>query len=161
MKKVIIIGGRNITLTGLKKEIEVIDRGFHELTHINSYQKELTGIIGISENSSTFMTLFSLNQPKEGWKERRDIIYSELPDTIDLFTFRGIVKPIINEYFNTYVSIRDSRRTPEADTQRIEQNKPLYYRLLLSAYITPIITNKLLFFILLTFKQVFIIFTSH
>ena len=88
-------------------------------TDLPNHFKEINGIIGGEESTSTLWSPFTLHKIKdpEGWKAEVKELMESLPDPITLDNLPTI-QAHCNRIFDKHVPVEDNRRTPEEETER-------------------------------------------
>lgn len=121
MKTTIKFYGSEITLSGLKKECEVINSAFDKLQRIKQYQLTYSGVKkeGIEPEGTLFQVMFGSNQLRdgEGFTAKIEGFKTRIPAIVTLEDVKSLHAEM-KEIFNAHVCIVDDRITEE---QKAEQ----------------------------------------
>lgn len=127
MKTTIKFYGTEITLSGLKKECEVIGQAFDKLQRIKSYQTQYSGVKkeGIEPEGTTFYVMFGSHELRdsEAFTAKIEDFKTRIPAIVTMYDVKANLLPEMNQLFKDHVCIVDQRVTEEERAQEQEERK--------------------------------------
>lgn len=115
--------GNEYHVKGLKKFASSVSSSIKRLVDVYNFQRELYGIIGEKEESTTYYIPFG-NPAKmadpEGYEKAKTEFLSSLSDPITEQNWNGKAREI-EEIFNQFVPVVDNRKTEEKDIKEKEE----------------------------------------
>ncbi len=126
MKTTIKFYGSEITVSGLKRECEIIGQAFDKLQRIKSYQTTYSGIKkeGVEPEGMTYWVMcgtYELRE-EEAFTAKIEDFKTQLPAIITLDVVKSLHKEM-NAIFNAHVCVIDQRVTEEERAQEQEERK--------------------------------------
>ena len=125
MQYKIKIKGQSYNVSGKKSEVQNLAGRIRDAVELNHSFKELTGVIGISERSSTMITLFGTEDFKIIDTESYNQEVTELLAMVEgakPADFQAIIIKAKTIYAK-HIPVIDKRRTPEQEKQRLDEYK--------------------------------------
>jgi len=126
MKTTIKFYDKEITLSGLKRECEVIGQAFDKLQRIKSYQTQYTGVkkAGVEPEDTTFYVMFGSHslREQEAFTAKIEDFKTRIPAIVTLDVAKSL-NAEMNQIFRAHVCIVDDRVTEEERAQEQAERK--------------------------------------
>ncbi len=127
MKTTIKFYDKEITLSGLKRECEVIGQAFDKLQRIKSYQTQYSGVKkeGVEPEGTTFYVMFGSHElrEQEAFTAKIEDFKTRIPAIVTMYDVKANLLPEMNQLFKDHVCIVDQRVTEEERAQEQEERK--------------------------------------